>query len=43
VSNTQETAVELIKNKYISGLNDSNEQIEKAVKDGYRRSLHLAC
>jgi uncharacterized protein len=39
ISPDEETAVELIENKYISGLNDSNEQIKKAIKDAYRRLL----
>jgi uncharacterized protein len=39
ISPDEETAVELIENKYIKGLGNSNEQIKKAIKDAYRRLL----
>ncbi|GEO11326.1 Tex family protein [Segetibacter aerophilus] len=39
ISPDEETAVELIENKYIRGLSNSNEQIKKAIKDAYRRLL----
>src|SRR5690349_19718579 len=39
ISPDEETAIELIENKYIKGLSNSNEQIKKAIKDSYRRLL----
>lgn len=39
ISPDEETAVELIENKYINGLSNCNEQIKKAIKDAYRRLL----
>ncbi|MGI8634789.1 MAG: Tex-like N-terminal domain-containing protein, partial [Segetibacter sp.] len=39
ISPDEETAIELIENKYIKGLSNSNEHIKKAIKDAYRRLL----
>lgn len=35
----EESAIELIEDKYIKGLSNSNEQVKKAIKDSYRRLL----
>jgi protein Tex len=35
----EETAIELIENKYVKGLSPAAEQVKKAVKDAYRRLL----
>jgi uncharacterized protein len=39
ISPNEETAIELIENKYVKGMSNCNEQIKKAIKDAYRRLL----
>ncbi|WP_018611345.1 Tex family protein [Segetibacter koreensis] len=39
ISPAEETAIELIENKFIRGMSNCNEQIKKAIKDAYRRLL----
>lgn len=39
ISPEEEAAIELLENQYIKGISNCNEQIKKAIKDGYRRLL----
>jgi uncharacterized protein len=39
ISPEEETAISLIEEQYIKGISNCNDQIRKAIKDGYRRLL----